>query len=76
MSSESSPREAAQGDPTLRKREAAAKAKTILLFLEARGIAVSESQQEEILRCDDLDRLDRWARRAALASSTAEVLAE
>ena len=67
---------AAQGDPTIRKREAAAKAKTILLVLEARGLAVSPSQQEEILRCDDLDRLDHWARRAALASSAGEVLAE
>lgn len=67
---------AAQGDPTIRRREAAAKAKTILLFLEARGIAVSPSEQEEILRCDDLDVLDRWARRAALAVSAAEVLTE
>jgi hypothetical protein len=67
---------AAQGDPTIRRREAAAKAKTILLFLEARGIAVSPSEQEEILRCEDLDVLDRWARRAALASSAADVLAE
>jgi hypothetical protein len=67
---------AAQGDPTIRQREAAARAKTILQFLEARGIAVSPSQREEMLRCDDHDRLDRWARRAALASSAAEVLAE
>jgi hypothetical protein len=67
---------AAQGDPAIRRREAAAKAKTILQFLDARGIAVSPFQREEIMRCDDLDRLDRWARRAALASSTAEVLAE
>jgi hypothetical protein len=42
--------------------------------LDARGIAVSPSQQDEILRCEDLDRLDRWARRAALASSADEVL--
>jgi hypothetical protein len=75
---------AAQGDPAIRRREAAArsegeaigKSKTILQFLDARGIAVSPSQREEILRCDDLDRLDRWARRAALASSAAEVLAD
>jgi len=73
---------AAQGDPALLSREAAArsegealgKAKVILQVLEARGIAVSGSQQEEILRCADLDRLDHWARRAALASSAAEVL--
>ena len=67
---------AAQGDPTIRKREAAAKAETLLLVLEARGLDVSSSQREEILRCDDLDRLDRWARRAALAASSAEALGE
>lgn len=79
---------AAQGDPTIREREAAArsegesrgvargKSMAILQFLEARGLAVSPSQREEILRCGDLDRLDLWARRAALASSAAEVLAE
>ncbi|HYO15571.1 MAG TPA: hypothetical protein VE685_20435 [Thermoanaerobaculia bacterium] len=70
----------AQGEATLRKREAEGeargKSKTILQFLEARGLAVSPSQREEILRCDDLDRLDRWAHRAALSSSAAEVLAE
>jgi hypothetical protein len=65
---------AAQGDPAIRKQEAAAKAQTVLQVLEARGVAVSPSQREEILRCDDLDRLDGWARRAALASSVAEVL--
>lgn len=73
---------AAKGNQAIRRREAAArregeakgKAKTILQFLDARGIAVSQSQQEEILRCEDLDRLDRWARRAALASSADEVL--
>jgi hypothetical protein len=79
---------AAQGDPAIQRREAAArsegealgeargKAKVILQVLEARGLAVGRSQREEILLCNDLDRLDRWARRAALASSAAEVLAE
>jgi Putative restriction endonuclease len=83
---------AAQGDPTLRSREAAARSegeawgiargeaigrsKTILQFLEARGIAVSPSQREEILRCEDLDRLDRWTRLAALASSAEDILAD
>jgi hypothetical protein len=67
---------AAQDDPAIRRREAAAKAKTILQFLDARGIAVSPSQREEISRWEDLDRLDYRTRRAALASSAAEVLAE
>jgi hypothetical protein len=75
---------AAKGNRAIRRREAAARsegeaagrAKSILQFLDARGIAVSPSQQEEILRCEDLNRLDRWARRAALASSADEVLAD
>ena len=69
---------AAKGNRAIQRREARGeamgKAKTILQVLDARGIAVSPSQQEEILRCEDLDRLDRWARRAALASSVDEVL--
>lgn len=50
-------------------------AETILNVLEARGIAVSLAQRQEILACRDMDRLGRWSRRAALASSTEEVLA-
>lgn len=48
----------------------------ILDVLEARDIAVSEAQQQEILRCEDHERLRRWLRRAALVSSTAEVISE
>jgi hypothetical protein len=50
-------------------------ARAILTIMETRGIAVSQTQRQEILRCDDLDRLDRWLRRAVLATSAAEVLA-
>lgn len=67
----------AKGNPVLREREAAArageKADAILQVLEVRGIAVNLSQREEILACTDLDRLNRWLRRAASASSTDEV---
>jgi hypothetical protein len=58
------------------KGEAKGKAEAILAVLETRGIAVSEGQRREILRCADLARLDRWLRRAALAAATAEVIAE
>ena len=51
-------------------------AEDVLKILETRGIAVSATQRQEILRCRDLDRLDRWFRRAVLASSTDEILAE
>jgi hypothetical protein len=79
---------AAKGNPAILARDAAAKAegkaegraegaaRAVLKFLAARGIAVSEAQRQEILDCRDLDRLDRWADRAATASSAAEILAE
>lgn len=79
---------AAKGNPVILKRDAAAKAEgklegraegmagAILEFLAARGIEVSEAQRQEILRCQDLDQLGRWSRRAAVASSADEVLAE
>jgi hypothetical protein len=74
----------AKGNPAIREREVAAEARgqaegtagAVLKVLEARGIAVSPEQRQEILRCQDLDRLDGWLRRAALASSASEVLAE
>jgi hypothetical protein len=74
----------AKGNPALREREAAAEARglaegtarSILRVLESRGIAVETEQRQEILRCLDLDRLDRWLRRAVLAAAAAEVTAE
>lgn len=47
----------------------------ILTVLEVRGIAVSPAQRQEILSCRDLDRLDQWLHRAALASAADEILA-
>jgi len=75
---------AAKGNPALQEREAAAEARgeakgvaqSILGFLEARGLAVSEARRQEILSCQDLDRLHRWLQRAALASSADEVTSE
>ncbi|HEX4964024.1 MAG TPA: Uma2 family endonuclease [Thermoanaerobaculia bacterium] len=73
---------AAKDNPALRRREAAARsegetkgmAMSILRVLEMRGIAVSPDQRREILSCADLDRLDRWVSRGALAASADEVL--
>jgi hypothetical protein len=75
---------AAKGNPAIRKREAEArnegkaegKAEGVLNLLKARGIAVSEAQRLEILHCHDLDRLDRWLVRAALAVSAHVVTSE
>jgi hypothetical protein len=74
---------AAQGNPEIQSREAEAKAEAraeakaedVLRVLEVRGLAVNEAQRQEILGCRDLDRLDRWLRQAALASSADEVTA-
>lgn len=73
---------AAKGNPELRRMNAAARsegrvegiATSILRFLETRGIAVSPDQRQESLRCADLDRLNRWLDRAALAATADEVL--
>jgi Putative restriction endonuclease len=67
---------AAKGNPEIQRREAAAVAESILKVLEARGVAVSADQGQEILRCRDRDRLDRWLRRAVVASSAGEVTSE
>lgn len=67
----------AKGNPTILQFGAAAKARgiaeSVLRFLEARGIAVSSEHREEILGCTDLERLDRWLLRAAVATSADEV---
>jgi hypothetical protein len=53
---------------------AAGVAEAILKVLAARGVAVGGEQREAIVRCRDLEQLERWLLRAALASSTDEVL--
>ncbi len=79
---------AAKGDPTIRRREAMAeargeatgeargKADAILEVLAARGVTIDETQRQEILRCQDLDRLARWLRRASVASSGDAITSE
>ncbi len=71
---------AAKDSPAIRERDAAtearATARAILKFLEARGIPASEAQRQEILGCQDLDRLNLWVSRAAVASSADEVTSE
>ena len=56
--------------------EVRGRARSILKVLEARGIAISEAQRQEILDCRDLAQLDRWLARAILASSVEEITAE
>jgi hypothetical protein len=51
-------------------------ATSILAVLSARGISVSEAQRQEILGCQDQDRLRRWLHRSALTTSAEEALSE
>ena len=73
-----------QGEPAILELKAAAEAegeargiaRSVLKILEARGIAVSSGQREEILGCTDLERLERWLLRASMATSADEVTSE
>lgn len=69
----------AKGNPAIRRhdaeRDAERRAESVLSVLEARGVAVSERQRQEILSCRDLVRLGALLRRAAVASSAEEVTA-
>lgn len=46
----------------------------IVRVLEARGIALDEAVRQRILACGDQARLDQWIRRAAVATTAAEVV--
>jgi hypothetical protein len=48
-------------------------AEAILKFLELRGVILPTELRQEILVCHDRDRLDRWLRQAALASSAEDL---
>jgi hypothetical protein len=49
-------------------------ARALLAVLSARGLTVTEHQVAQIRSCSDLERLERWLRRAVSASCTEEVL--
>jgi hypothetical protein len=53
--------------------EARGVARSILRILDAREIALSPAQRDEILGCTDLERLDRWLLQANTATSADEV---
>lgn len=53
--------------------EARGEAKSILAFLDARGIAVSETEKDAILECTDRELLERMVRKAATVQSAAEL---
>jgi hypothetical protein len=51
-------------------------ARALLTLLRVRGIAVPDDSRERILAQKDLERLERWLEKAAVASSITAVLDE
>lgn len=51
-------------------------AKALLAILTARGIEVSDDARAHIAACTDLDQLETWIHRAAIANTTNEILGE
>ena len=49
-------------------------ANAVLTVLRVRGIAVPDAARERILAQKDLEQLNRWLEKAAVASSVAEVI--
>jgi hypothetical protein len=53
--------------------QAEGEAKALVVFLEARGVAVADEDRERILGCTDLGLLERWLRRAATVAAAREL---
>jgi hypothetical protein len=62
-------------DQGIAEGEARGKAEAILRLLDARGLALSEEQRDQIGSCTDAARLDLWFDRAITAGTAAEVFA-
>jgi Uma2 family endonuclease len=67
----------AKGNPVLREAIAAGEsrgeARALLMFLEARGIALDHEQRARVEACADREKLQAWIARAATAKSAADV---
>ena len=48
---------------------------TLLTLLKTRGLVVSDTVNQRLLSCHDLETLDRWIARALTAASAEEVVA-
>ncbi|MEU8698392.1 hypothetical protein AB0C61_12080, partial [Streptomyces sp. NPDC048680] len=56
--------------------QAKGQAEGLLLILEARGITLTDETREQITTCTDPHLLNQWIRRAATATTAAEVFAK
>lgn len=64
----------AQGEALgLEKGEALGEAKSVLIVLEARGLAIPTDARARIEACTDVPTLDTWLRRAASATTVDEI---
>jgi hypothetical protein len=58
------------------KGEAKGEARAVLRLLDARGLAPSQEQRQQVTSCTDATQLDRWLDRAITAGTVAEVFAD
>ncbi|MFE3036299.1 hypothetical protein ACFXKY_32185 [Streptomyces canus] len=56
--------------------EAQGKAESVLRVLRARGVEVSESVQEQVMACVDLEVLETWLDRSLTVHSAEELFVE
>ncbi|HWU89768.1 MAG TPA: hypothetical protein VN253_21040 [Kofleriaceae bacterium] len=57
-----------------REGRTATQARAVLTVLQARDVAVPDAFRERILAMTDVEQLERWLRRAAVATSIRDVL--
>lgn len=63
-------------DEGYRAGEARGEAKALLTVLRARGVEIPPDLEQRILGCSDVEVLESWLRRAATATTAAEVIRE
>jgi hypothetical protein len=56
--------------------KAEGEARAVLRLLDARGLALSQEQRQQVTSCTDAAQLDRWLDRAITAGTVAEVFAD
>jgi Uma2 family endonuclease len=64
----------AKTDQMRAQSEVAARARDVLMVLEVRGIEVPDAERERILSQADAARVERWLKRAVVATSLVDVL--
>jgi hypothetical protein len=62
-------------DEGIAEGEARGKAEDVLKLLDARRLAPSEEQRQQVSSCTDIAQLDLWFDRAITAGTAAEVFA-